>query len=131
MALEDRVAKLEADMFHLMCGSVKLPRSAYSSILRFVSAAPPARSHNSVHGDHLFYLRVGINHWRARRAPQRGARHTQRAYLIPLNGQVLLNQFVGELGNFSGDHQASLVENTDIAGDPAGERKLLLHEQNG
>lgn len=35
MALEDRVAKLEADMFHLMCGSVKLPSSAYSSILSF------------------------------------------------------------------------------------------------
>jgi len=42
MALEDRVAKLESDMFHLMCGSVKLPKSAfYDSTLSFSDWALP------------------------------------------------------------------------------------------
>lgn len=59
MALEDRVAKLEADMFHLMCGSVKLPRSAYSSNLSFEDWAIPILYIGILYGMFWLGLEVG------------------------------------------------------------------------
>jgi hypothetical protein len=59
MALEDRVAKLESDMFHLMCGSVKLPRSAYSSNLSFEDWAIPILYIGILYGTFWLGVEVG------------------------------------------------------------------------
>jgi hypothetical protein len=59
MALEDRVAKLESDMFHLMCGSVKLPRAACSSILSFEDWAIPILYIGILYGMFWLGLEVG------------------------------------------------------------------------
>ena len=59
MTLEDRVAKLETDMFHLMCGSVKLPRSAYSSILSFEDWTIPILYIGILYGMFWLGLEVG------------------------------------------------------------------------
>jgi hypothetical protein len=58
MTLEYRVAKLESDMSDLKSGSVKLPRSAYSSILSFEDWAIPILYIGILYG--MFWLGLDV-----------------------------------------------------------------------
>jgi hypothetical protein len=48
--------------------------------------------------------------------------------IVRSDGQVLLYDLIGELGNAAGNDQPPLIENADVAGHPACEGQFLLHE---